>query len=181
MNAQVCIWPKDPDTLLPAKASEGDDAPHPFKGFYLPFPADDLPHRPIPHTPTLGLVSTVATSAPSSATSSSEQRSKSKPKLNWLYIDRQTRELRHGPRAQAKKHIVGPWNWTEDEEGLTLDGEESLVLVEEKSGGYGWAVYWDRDDDCLKDFGMLEKKRVLRCSLERRLVEEKEMKCLDED
>jgi hypothetical protein len=180
IDAQVCIWPKDPDTLLPAKGPGGDDAPHPFTGFYLPFPTEDLQHRPIPYTPTLGLVSTVASSTPSSL-ASSKQRSKSKPKLNWLYADRQTRELRYGQRADAKKHIVGPWDWTEDEEGLTLDGEESLVLVEEESGGYGWAVYWDKDDDCLKEFGMLEKKRVLRCSLERRLVEVKEMKGLDED
>jgi hypothetical protein len=34
----------------------------------------------------------------------------------------------------------------------------------------GWAVYWDREDDRLKGFGIGEEKRVLRCSLERRLV-----------
>jgi hypothetical protein len=54
---------------------------------------------------------------------------------------------------------------------LTLDGEECLVAVEEEKGGFGWAVYWDREDDCLKEMGIGKDKRVLRCSLERRLVD----------
>jgi len=62
-----------------------------------------------------------------------------------------------------------------------LDGEECLVAVEEEKGGYGWAVYWDREDDCLKEQGIGKDKRVLRCSLERRLVEEQRVKGLDED
>lgn len=103
-----------------------------------------------------------------------------RPKLNWIYVDKETRELKYGPRAEAKHHTVGLWDWTEDEQGLTLEGEESLVAVEEESGGYGWAVYWDREDDRLKQWGVLEKHRVLRCSLERRLVEEKEMGGLDD-
>lgn len=104
-----------------------------------------------------------------------------KPKLNWIYADRATREVRYGPRAEAKKHTVGSWDWTEDEQGLTLEGEECLVAVEEKSGGYGWAVYWDRDDDALKGMGVGKEKRVLRCSLERRLVGKKTIKGLNED
>lgn len=51
-----------------------------------------------------------------------------------------------------------------------LNGEESLVAVEEERGGYGWAVYWDVDDDRLKKAGIGNERRVLRCSLERRLV-----------
>jgi hypothetical protein len=62
-----------------------------------------------------------------------------------------------------------------------LDGEECLVAVEEEKGGYGWAVYWDREDDCLKEQGTGKDKRVLRCSLERRLVEEQRVKGLNED
>lgn len=72
---------------------------------------------------------------------------------------------------EAREHVIGPWDWTEDDEqGLTLAGEESMVVVEEERGGYGWAVYWDRDDDRLKGIGIGKEKRVLRCSLERRLV-----------
>ena len=78
---------------------------------------------------------------------------------------------------RARDHVIGPWDWTEDDEqGLVLDGEESLVAVEEETGGKGWAVYWDRDDDRLKGVGVGREKRVLRCSLERRMVEKQEEK-----
>ncbi|CAI6339492.1 unnamed protein product [Periconia digitata] len=169
-DGKLKLWPKDTDTNLP-KEYENDDSPppHPFTGFYLPFPASDLPNRPIPHRPILGLVSTVPTPhSPSFSKPSSRSR---KPKLNWIYADEETRELRYGPRAEARYHVVGPWDWTEDDEqGLTLDGEECLVAVEEETGGYGWAVYWDREDDRLKGVGMEKERRVLRCSLERRFV-----------
>jgi hypothetical protein len=145
----------------------------------------------MPAAPVLGLVSTVPPSPPPSPASSapstpsptpSKAPSKStKPKLNWLYASKTTRELHYGPRAEAKKHKVGPWDWTEDEQGLTLDEEECLVAVEEERGGYGWAVYWDREDDCLKEHGIGKDKRVLKCSLERRLVEQQRIKGLDED
>lgn len=121
----------------------------------------------------LGIVSTVPVPA--------ERKSHSmRPKLNWIYADSETRELKYGSRVEAKDHTVGPWDWTEDEQGLTLEGEESVVAVEEESGVFGWSIYWDREDDRLKQRGVLEKHRVLRCSLERRLVDEKEMGGLDD-
>ncbi|KAF1946770.1 hypothetical protein EJ02DRAFT_335088 [Clathrospora elynae] len=192
-GGKIRIWPKDPKTGLPKAHpdGEGDDPPHPFTGFYLPFPTADLPHRPLPAAPILGLVTTVPaspetrspSSSPPSSPSPSNRPSKPtapKPKLNWLYTSPSTRDLRYGPRAEAKKHTVGPWDWTDDEQGITLDGEECLVAVEEERGGYGWAVYWDRDDDCLKGQDVGREKRVLRCSLERRVVKEKKMGGLDE-
>lgn len=169
------LWPKDSKTGLPKQISDSGETPHPFTGFFYPFPTEDLdpPHRPMPAPPILGLVSTIRTS-------SKVGPSTMRPKLNWIYADKETRELKYGPRAEAKHHTVGPWDWTEDEQGLTLEDEESLVAVEEEKGGHGWAVYWDREDDRLKQWGVLEEKRVLRCSLERRLVEEKEMGGLDD-
>jgi hypothetical protein len=131
----------------------------------------------------LGLVSTIPPEARSANPSSSKRnpnlKSKSrtllKPKLNWIYAHRETMELSYGPRKTAREHTIGPWDWTEDDEqGLTLDGEESIVAVEEEEGGYGWAVYWDKNDDRLKGLDMVRKKRVLRCSLERRLVVEED-------
>ncbi|KAJ4292608.1 hypothetical protein N0V90_009271 [Kalmusia sp. IMI 367209] len=168
---QLRLWPKDAHTKLPKKDPDDDTTPHAFTGFYLPFPAEDLPHRPLPAAPILGLVSTLSGSE-------AQGRSKSgKPKLNWIYGDKETREVRYGPRVEAREHVVGPWDWTEDDEqGLTLNGEECFVAVEEEEGGYGWVVYWDKDDDRLKEFGTAKKKRVLRCSLERRLVEDNKRK-----
>jgi len=159
------LWPKDFRTNLPKDNPDGSAPPHPFTGFYLPFPTEDLPHRPIPAPAILGLVSTIPPDL-----SNPKQRRK-KPKLNWIYADKETRELKYGPRDDALEHMIGPWDWTEDDEqGLTLCGEECLVAVEEEGGGMGWAVYWDREDDRLKGFGLAKEKRVLRCSLERRLV-----------
>lgn len=175
-EGKICLWPKDNDTQLPARGPNDMPPPHPFTGFYLPFPNEDLPHRPIPSSPILGLVTTVPSATTTTTTSSSPASSTSppsKPKLNWVYADTRTRELKYGPRAEAKKHVVGPWDWTEDEQGITLEGEECLVAVGEEKGGYGWSVYWDREDDGLKGVGVGERKRVLRCSLERRVLEEK--------
>ncbi|RMZ67476.1 Vacuolar sorting-associated VPS28 [Pyrenophora seminiperda CCB06] len=191
-EGKIRLWPKDPETGLPTRGPNDEPPPYPFTGLYLPFPSSELPHRPMPAAPTLGLVSTVppstspspASSAPSTPSPTPPSRvssQRTKPKLNWIYADNSSRELRYGPRAEAKKHKIGPWDWTEDEQGLTLDGEECLVAVEEEKGGYGWAVYWDREDDCLKEQGVGKEKRVLRCSLERRLVEEHTIKGLNED
>ncbi|PVI06747.1 hypothetical protein DM02DRAFT_609546, partial [Periconia macrospinosa] len=167
-DGKLKLWPKDRNTNLPKKGPNDDSPPHPFTGFYLPFPTSDLPHRPIPAPPILGLVSTIP---PTRSASSSDSTRPKKPKLNWIYADEETCELRYGPRAEARHHTVGHWDWTEDDEqGLTLDGEECLVAVEEEEGGYGWAVYLDREDDRLKGVGIGREKRVLRCSLERRLV-----------
>lgn len=81
--------------------------------------------------------------------------------------------MKYGPRVEAREHIIGPWDWTaEDEQGLILGGEERLVAVEEEKGGYGWAVHWDQDDDRLKGYDVGKNTRVLRCSLERRLIDE---------
>ncbi|KAF2627701.1 hypothetical protein BU25DRAFT_410836 [Macroventuria anomochaeta] len=174
-DGKLRLWPKDSKTGLPKEDPDSGETPHPFTGFFYPFPTEnlDLPHRPMPAPPILGLVSTI----PASPKAKSNTM---RPKLNWIYADSETRELKYGPRSEAKHHTVGPWDWTEDEQGLTLEDEESLVAVEEEKGGYGWAVYWDREDDRLKQWGVLEEKRVLRCSLERRLVEEKEMGGLDD-
>ncbi|KAF2681113.1 hypothetical protein K458DRAFT_421020 [Lentithecium fluviatile CBS 122367] len=166
-DGKLRLWPKDPHTKLPKTDPGGGSPPHPFTGFYLPFPTEDLPNHPIPAPPILGLVSTIP---PDSSVPKDKRK---KPKLNWIYADKRTRELKYGPRVEARQHIIGPWDWTDDDEqGLILNGEECLVAVEEESGGLGWAVYWDGEDDRLKAVGIAQEKRVLRCSLERRLVEE---------
>lgn len=173
-GTQLRLWPKDPKTNLPKPNNDASRLPHAFRGFYLPFPDSELPHRPIPSRPVLGLVSTIPLDPNSSAKPAKE-------KLNWIYADKETRELRYGPRIRARDHVIGPWDWTEDDEqGLTLDGEESMVAVEEEGGEKGWAVYWDWEDDRLKSLGIGREKRVLRCSLERRLVEKKEEKVVVE-
>ncbi|KAF2277878.1 uncharacterized protein EI97DRAFT_373854 [Westerdykella ornata] len=172
-DGKLRLWPQDPKTKLPKPHPDGSPAPHPFTGFYYPFPVDELPNRPIPAVPVLGLVSTVPPDPKHSFSSNSRS---GKPKLNWVYVDKHTREVRYGPRTEARQHIIGPWDWTEeDEQGLTLGGEESLVVVEEEKGGYGWAIYYDQEDNRLKKYEVGKTKRVLRCSLERRVIDEEDV------
>ncbi|KAI9780717.1 MAG: hypothetical protein M1816_002766 [Peltula sp. TS41687] len=114
---------------------------YPFAGFYIHYPDE----RKI-----LGLVSIV---------------SDEPPMMNWIYVDKNTLEVKYGNRTASREHIVGPWDWTDDEVGLTLEGEERFVAVEERENV--WAVYYDRGDDYEN---LPKKKRILDISLERRLL-----------
>jgi hypothetical protein len=146
-SAQVYLSPKGEDKL-PLPLPGGGPAPHPFTGFYITYPDDDRNPRE------RGLVSTI---------------SNDPPMLNWIYIDRNTLELKYGNRTQSLPQIVGPWDWTEDEVGLTLEDWEGFVAVEEDDG---WAVYYDINDDRLDNGKKVGGRRVLQCSLERRLFDE---------
>jgi hypothetical protein len=90
--------------------------------------------------------------------------------LGWIYVDKRTLELKYGNRTQSREHHVGPWDWTEDEVGLTIENLERFVVVEEAPGE--WAVYYDRKNNSLRH--LVPDRRVIQISLERNLLEEKE-------
>ena len=115
------------------------------KAFYIEYPDEK---REV----TLGLVS---------------QAADDPPLLNWIYVDKNTLELKHGNRSASIEHHIGPWDWTEDETGVTLEGWEGLVAVQEDEGE--WALYYDWNDDGLK--GKVGKRKVLQISLERTMVD----------
>ena len=121
----------------------------PFTGFYVQYP--DPARTPAQ----LGLVSFVSDDPPA---------------LNWIYIDKATRELKHGNRTQSIDHEVGPWGWDAGEEGgaggLSFEGAEGAVAVETS---HGWELRWETEDGKTGDVG---GRRVLSVSLERRFVEE---------
>ena len=127
------------------------DTGHPFEGFYIEYPDPDRP-RPLP----LGLVSTI---------------SKEPPMLNWIYVDKDTREVKYGNRTQSRAHIVGSWGWDAGEEGgaggLTLEGGEGAVAVEADDG---WEIRWEDEDRNVGVKGGLK----LTVSLERKMLEPKE-------
>ena len=125
---------------------------HPFEGFYIAYPDPDRP-RP----PPLGLVSSI---------------SNDPLVLNWIYVDKDTREVKYGNRTQSKPHVVGSWSWDAGEEGglggVTLEGEAGAVAVETEEG---WEVRWE---DGVGNVGVgvgVEGKRMLRVSLERKMVD----------
>lgn len=103
------------------------------------------------------------------------------PMLNWIYIDKNTLELRYGNRTASIQHIVGPWDWTEDETGVILEEWEGWVAVEEeeREDGLKWALYYDRYDDDLGNGRKANGRRRLQCSLERRVLPEEMRKAQD--
>ncbi|KAJ9272309.1 hypothetical protein DTO212C5_1494 [Paecilomyces variotii] len=96
---------------------------HPFAGYYLPYPDEKYE----------GLVSTIVDEP---------------PVLNWIYVDKDTYEVKYGIRAQAQPNIHGPFDCTRKDRRVILEGWEGFVAVEEEEGL--WALYFDRDDNVLK-------------------------------
>lgn len=95
------------------------------------------------------------------------------PLLNWIYADKNTHELKYGNRTQSVEHVVGPWDWTEDEKTILLEEKDAFYAVEEEEGQ--WALYFDREGDelvrVLEEKGMLDNAFVP-VSLVRRIAEE---------
>jgi hypothetical protein len=132
-------------------------------------------------TPIMGLVSTIPPNdcSPSSAHTSQAKgkNPEQRQKLNWIFVDPQTSQLRYGPHSESllsHNMLLGPWNWTasEGDSGLTFEGWEGFVAVEESADI--WAIYYDRDDNLLRNRKMVGGRRVLRISLERRIVDDEE-------
>ncbi|CZT41954.1 uncharacterized protein RSE6_01777 [Rhynchosporium secalis] len=89
------------------------------------------------------------------------------PQLNWIYVDKDTYEIKYGLKVQAEGNLVGPWNITPIDRRLNFDGWEGFTMVEEEEGV--WALYFDVDDD-----GLAEKvpvtQRIMEVELTRREV-----------
>lgn len=86
------------------------------------------------------------------------------PALHWIYANKETGELRHGSRGETTGHIIGPWNWSEDEEWLVLENTPSFLAVEGDDGS--WSLYHDMNK---KLRGTLAPRRVIDVSLHREL------------
>lgn len=90
--------------------------------------------------------------------------------LNWIYVDRRTRELSHGNRTQSREQIVGPWGWDAGEEGgaggVTLGGAEGGVVVWVEGEEGGWLIRWEGEGEGEGVEG------GLKVSLERKLLDE---------
>lgn len=92
------------------------------------------------------------------------------PLLNWMYVDKNTMELKHGNRSQSREHHVGPWDWADDDEAaVTFEGWEGFMAVQDEEGE--WQLFFDRDDDGLGTV-VGKKRRRLEISLRRRMCED---------
>ncbi|KAE8148203.1 VPS28 protein-domain-containing protein [Aspergillus avenaceus] len=112
---------------------------HTVTSFYIEYPElDETKHL----KRGLGLVTSIADNP---------------PMLGWIYVDEDTHELKYGNRSASVEHLVGPWDWTEDETTITLEESPDFFAVQEDDGE--WAVYFDRDGDELE--GVLEEQDKL--------------------
>lgn len=128
--------------LFASSPNTRDHSGHPFTGYLLPFPNCNY----------LGLVSTI---------------SKEPPMLNWIYIDRETYEVKYGVRKVSETQVTGPFDYKtgvismtitpskgeverneEGEKRLKLNNREGFVAVEEEEDV--WKLYFDVDNDGLK-------------------------------
>lgn len=125
--------------------------PHKFCGYFLQYPDSEYE----------GLVSTITDVAPI---------------LNWIYVDRATYEVKYGVRDFAQPNLTGPFDCTREDRRLTLEGWEGFVAVEVVPDV--WALYYDRDDNGLRD-KLPPGARVLEVELTRR--EKKIEKPADDD
>ncbi|KAI0853028.1 hypothetical protein F5Y00DRAFT_271570 [Daldinia vernicosa] len=95
---------------------------HPFAGYFLPYPDSKYS----------GLVSTICDEPPI---------------MNWIYIDRNTYEIKFGTRPSAQPNWPGPFDCSRQDRRLTFSGWEGFLAVKE---GDFWALYFDVDEDNLK-------------------------------
>jgi len=134
----------DPDRL--------EETGHLFAGYFFPYPDRKWGRRGD------GYVTTI---------------SDDPPQLNWVYVDKDTHEVKYGLRAEAEDHIVGPWNCSPVDRRLTFDGWEGFTVVEVDSeegseGSNTWQLYFDVDDDGLESIGVPLDKRIMEIELTRK-------------
>jgi hypothetical protein len=83
--------------------------------------------------------------------------------LNWVFVDRDSHEVKYGTRAEAESHLVGPWDCTKVDKRLTFQSWEGFIAVQEEDGNDVWALYFDCQDDGLTAAGQVgtQGKRML--------------------
>lgn len=85
--------------------------------------------------------------------------------MNWVYIDKDTYEVKYGVRANAQSNLTGPFDCTRQDRRLTFDGWEGWCAVEEFPTL--WALYYDVDDNGLQS-KVAPGTRVLEIELTRK-------------
>lgn len=75
------------------------------------------------------------------------------PTLRWVFLDANTHEMRWGTMADSEGHTCGPFDWTRDEQYVTLENWEGWLAVrlpEDHIPGQKeeiWRLYFDQNDD----------------------------------
>jgi len=85
------------------------------------------------------------------------------PLLNWIYIDKDTLEVKYGNRSTSITHNIGPWDWTDDEEQVVFDDIDAAYInafyaVERLPGK--WQLFFDMKGDLLDGYVPASMKKV---------------------
>lgn len=85
------------------------------------------------------------------------------PLLNWIYIDKDTMEMKYGNKSASIEHNIGPWDWSEDEEQVVFDDMEAAFInafyaVERAPGK--WQLFFDMKGNRLADYVSTRMRRV---------------------
>ena len=80
------------------------------------------------------------------------------PQLAWIYVDRDTCEVKYGDWVTSEPHIIGPCDVTKMDRRVMLTGWEDFMAVRYRPGE--WALYFDVDDDGLQGIIDEEMSRV---------------------
>jgi hypothetical protein len=131
-----------------------DEQRHLFAGYFFPYPDKRWGRKGD------GYVTTV---------------SDDPPQLNWVYVDKDTYEVKYGLRVDAEPHLVGPWNCSPVDKRLIFDGWEGFTVVEVEDNT--WQLYFDVDDDGLQEKVPLDK-RIMEIELTRKEVRMKKGDCI---
>lgn len=116
---------------------------HPFTGYFLPHPSHNWRWQGE------GMVSTIAPGP---------------PVLNWIFVDKDTNEVKYGNKIESEGHLMGPWSCTKIDRRLLFQGWEGFLAVKEKA--HEWSLYFDVEDDGLK--GKVSGRRKLEVEVSRK-------------
>lgn len=152
LSQQLYVTTVNPKAKFPpeynpeADKDRPNETGHLFAGYFFPYPDKKWGRRGE------GYVTTIADDP---------------PQLNWVFVDKDTYEVRYGLRKDAEPHLVGPWTCTPIDRRLTFDGWEGFMAVETERDSGVWQLYFDVDDDGLEEKVPMDK-RVLEIELTRK-------------
>ncbi|KAL5372631.1 hypothetical protein DPSP01_013340 [Paraphaeosphaeria sporulosa] len=71
------------------------------------------------------------------------------PTLNWVYLDAHSYQLKYGVHEDSECNLAGPFDCIPQNQHLTFQDWEGFRAVEIQNNK--WTIYFDADDDGLKD------------------------------
>ena len=72
------------------------------------------------------------------------------PLLNWIYVDKDTMEVKYGNKTASVAHNVGPWDWTEDQKTVVFE-ESAVFTAVEDAATKRWQIYLDMEGKGLSE------------------------------